>query len=263
MKLFVVSRRVARIVLGVFVGFIPPALWAEGLQVTPILLDFNPQQRALAVWISNTGKRPISAQARVQAWRQGEAGDTLEPTTELVASPPMVQIPPGQTQVVRVVRMRTTGLFSEMAYRLLVDELPSAEPVAANVERASQGIQFLFRYSIPVFVGASDSVLARDVPTSELVESSVKAHLTLGDGQSINVAVSNTSARRVKLSDFALVAPSGERKVLGPGLFGYVLSGQTRKWSLAAPRGIELANTTLHARINEDSNETVLPQDPR
>lgn len=262
-KRFAASYCVARILLGLFLGFAPPAIFAEGLQVTPILLEFNPEQRSLAVWISNTGKRPISAQARVQAWRQNEGVDVLESTTELVASPPLVEIPPGQTQVVRIVRMRTARASSEMSYRLLVDELPSADPVASTVERASRGIQFLFRYSIPIFVGSSASVDARSTPVSELVQGGVKARLTLGDGELVRLSVTNTSPRRLKLSDLAYLTPSGERKVLGRGLFGYVLSGQTRQWPLPGLAKHELISSSLQARINEDSDETVLPQDHR
>lgn len=236
---------------------LPASAWASGLQVTPVLLEFKPGQRAHAVSLSNSGQRALQAQVRVRSWRQVDGSDSLEPTTELVASPPMVEIPPGQTQIVRIVRtspaIRPTA---ESAYRLLVDELPEATGATSpDAAKRPGGVQFLFRYLIPIFVGPQDEG-ARN--------GAVTARLTLAEDQRAKLTIRNTGARRVKLSNLSYTDDaSSESVVLGSGLFGYVLAGATRQWTLPVPASLQRTDGQLKARINEDSDETLLAQDPR
>lgn len=244
---------------------LPASAWASGLQVTPVLLEFKPGQRAHAVSLSNSGQRAIQAQVRIRAWRQADGGDALEPTTELVASPPMVEIPPGQTQIVRIVRtQQATRPTAESAYRLLVDELPDASGGAApESAKRPGGVQFLFRYLIPIFVGPQEATPTKGPAPEGAKDGSVTARLTLAEDQRAKLTVRNTGTRRVKLSNLSYTdAASGESVVLGSGLFGYVLAGSTRQWTLPVPASMQRTDGQLKARINEDNDETVLAQDP-
>ena len=239
--------------------------WASGLQVTPVLLEFKPGQRAQAVWLSNSGQRPIQAQVRIRAWSQADGGDALEPTNDLVASPPMVEIPAGQSQVVRIVRTQSARPTAESAYRLLVDELPEpASATAPEKARSPGGVQFLFRYLIPIFVGPQEvAVQTKAAAPVGAKESAVTARLTLAPDQRATLTVRNLSPRRVKLSNLSYVdAASGESLTLNSGLFGYVLAGATRQWTLPVPASLQRTDGRLKAKINEDSDETVLAQDP-
>src|SRR5690606_7700691 len=79
---------------------------------------------------------------------QENGEDVLKPTQDLVVSPPMLTIPPGQRQMVRLVRVGA-GLgppASEKTYRIVMDELP----VALGAE--SEGVKFVLRYSVPIFI---------------------------------------------------------------------------------------------------------------
>ena len=255
--------RAALFAWGLLVGLLPIPSWADGLQVTPVLLEFDPGQRALAVWLSNSSQRPLHAQARVQAWTQVDGKDVLDSTTEVIASPPLVEIPPGQTQVIRIVRSRTERPETETAYRLLVDELPRPEATAPAAAARPGGIKFLFRYSIPVFI--------QPRPTPEALpraRSAPQTHVDLSarwesaqDGQA-QLTIQNLGPTRIKLSDLSYTSTDGEQVAMGDGLFGYVLARQTRQWTLPAPVSFKATGGTLKARLNEDSNATVLAQDP-
>ncbi|WP_439520648.1 fimbrial biogenesis chaperone [Hydrogenophaga sp.] len=238
---------------------------ASGLQATPVLLEFTPNQRAQAVWLSNTSKQPLKAQVRVLGWRQADGEETLERTTELVASPPLVEIPPGQTQIVRIVRTPASRPQAESAYRLLVDQLPeSAARTTPQEASRPGGVQFLFRYVIPVFVaptGGTDTALAS--APGPAPASLVSARLALAGDQKALLTIRNNGPRRVKFSGMTYVdAASGERQVFAAGLFGYVLSGAARQWTVPVPASLQRIDGTLQARINEDDHETVLAQDP-
>src|SRR5882757_6733023 len=78
---------------------------AASLQVSPVVLNFQPGQPAQGLTLRNTGDAPLTGQVRVFAWSQDGKDDVLVPVQALVASPPMVVIPPQGEQLVRVVRV--------------------------------------------------------------------------------------------------------------------------------------------------------------
>src|SRR3546814_8342266 len=78
---------------------------SSDLQVSPVSLRMQGEQTASALWLSNTGKSALHAQVRIFHWTQAGGNDKLTPTTDLVASPPMVSIEPSKRQLVRIIRV--------------------------------------------------------------------------------------------------------------------------------------------------------------
>lgn len=225
---------------------------AGSLQVSPILLEFESAQQAQGIWLSNTGTAPIRAQVRVREWSQTTAGDTLADTDALVASPPILEIAPGERQLVRIVRLRASAADGERSYRLLVDELPAAEGAD------SSGLQFLLRYSVPVFVlpagVAQASADSGPRPLTDL--SGLSASLSNADGNAV-LTLGNTGRQRLRLSQLVHVAAEGTRTELVPGLLGYVLTGQQMRWSLPLPEQIG-SGGGFEARFNDDAQSQTL-----
>ena len=123
---------------------------ASGLQIAPTSLTIATGGPAQGLWLTNTGERELRAQVRAYHWSQSTGKDQLDPTQAIVASPPMLSIPPGGRQLVRVIRTGQDAQASgEQAFRLLVDELP------LGGEDKQSGVQYVLRYSVPVFVGTS------------------------------------------------------------------------------------------------------------
>ena len=79
--------------------------WASGLQVAPVSLTLQPMQHADGLWLSNTGTDQVHAQVRVYRWTQADGADQLTPSQDLVISPPMLGIGPGDRQLIRVIRI--------------------------------------------------------------------------------------------------------------------------------------------------------------
>jgi len=126
---------------------------ASGLQIAPTGLQIAPGGPAQALWLTNTGDRELRAQVRAYRWSQANGKDDLEATQALVASPPMLNIPAGGRQLVRVIRTGQDAAAGEQAFRLLVDELPQGAATTT-------GVQYVLRYSVPVFVGAAPASAA-------------------------------------------------------------------------------------------------------
>lgn len=202
---------------------------AAGLSVTPISLEFSAAAPAQALWLSNTGDQKIDAQLRVFAWSQADGKDQLQPTRDLVLSPPMVALQPGQKQLVRVIRSATPGQ-AEGSYRILVDELP-------DPAKLQQGLHFVMQFSIPAF---ADTAPAAAPALEWRLE-------RLGD--KLTLITDNKGARRAKVTDIELFDGQGRNLLQRPGLLGYVLAGASSRWPLKLDAATA-ATTEVRARVN-------------
>ena len=206
----------------IFLGAVP-AVWGSSLQVTPTTVTFAPRQPAQKLWLSNTGQHLLRGQVRLYDWTQVGGEDILTPTSEMGVSPPMLEIPGGETQLVRVVSRVPEGqrASGERAYRLVVDELPPAHA------GQTAGVQFLLRYSLPVFMIPPG---AEAVAASEPLRVSVR-----NEKRGAVLRIDNPRRLHVKLTRLVVVAGDGRTTVLQDGLLGYVLAGQSRTWHLTQP----------------------------
>ena len=109
------------------------------------MVDMAPQQGASGITLRNPDAMPVYGQVRVYAWEQRDGDDVLLPTTDQV-SPPIIQVPPAATGLVRASREPAA---IEKSYRLVIDEIPDPSTPAVN------GVVLRLRYSVPVFVAAS------------------------------------------------------------------------------------------------------------
>ncbi|HKE49710.1 MAG TPA: molecular chaperone [Rhodanobacteraceae bacterium] len=210
---------------------------ASGLQVAPTSLELAASGPAQALWLTNTGDHALHAQVRAYKWSQASGKDDLAATQDVVASPPMLDVPAGGRQLVRVIRTGAAAA-GEQTYRLLVDELP------VGGEAKQTGVQYVLRYSVPVFVGASG--------TPSLQWS------TKVDNEGLKVEIHNSGTAHAQVSYVSLQPAGGAPVEVVPGLLGYVLPGATMHWTVALPAGANAANASLKALVNGQSTEQTL-----
>ena len=220
-----------------------PAL-AASLQVSPVLLVFQPGQPALGLTLRNTGDAPLTGQVRVFGWSQDGKDDALAPAQALVASPPMVVIPPQGEQLVRVVRTNRQPADHEQTFRLLIDELPPPQGAAAPGETTG-GVNFRLRYSIPVFVPMAGA------PGEPKLGWTLKQH-----GGAWYLGASNSGATHAQLSAVKLSA-NGQSFEVAAGLLGYALAGNGREWRMPDAFPATLAKDGL--QVQATVNSTPLP----
>ena len=122
---------------------------ASSLRVSPVGLTINSGAATSSIRVWNNDKLPIGVQVRVFRSKFVDGEEWLEPTTNVVASPPVTKLAPGGENLVRIVRIAKTPVAADERYRLLVDELPDP------TRRKAGTINVLVRHSIPVrFEGA-------------------------------------------------------------------------------------------------------------
>ena len=105
---------------------------AATLQVEPVLIDVTAPGAASTVTLRNEGAAPINVQIRVFRWSQVDGKENLEPTDEVVASPPAVTLAPKGNYVARVVRVSKRPISGEESYRVLIDQLPAPRQQRGN-----------------------------------------------------------------------------------------------------------------------------------
>jgi len=202
---------------------------ASGLQVEPTSVTIR--ERSEEIFLVNSEDAPLQAQVRVYRWIQDSNGERLEPTEDLLASPPMVQLAPGGRRVVRLV---STGAKScEDTFRLAIDELP-----APRTETA--GLRYVMHYSVPVFVTPKgcDAIAPQ---LSWRIEA---------QGAAARLMVSNSGTKHAQLSQLTFVAANGQRTELTPGLLGYVLAGAQMAFALAPESDTFAGGGTIEALVN-------------
>ena len=105
-------------------GMLAAAASAGSLSVSPIRVEIAPGQRSVTLIVRNDGDQTTLVQTQLVAWSQADNEDRLEPTTDLLASPPIFELVPGGVQTVRLALRRPADADRERSYRILVSEVP-------------------------------------------------------------------------------------------------------------------------------------------
>ncbi|WP_373990256.1 molecular chaperone [Duganella sp. BuS-21] len=208
-----------------------PAL-AANLQISPVMINLRAGQGAAGIQMQNLGETPVYGQVRVYQWEQKDGDDVLTPTQDVVASPPIIQIAPKTSQVIRLVRRSDQLPVGELCYRILIDEIPKEENTPGS------GVDIRLRYSVPMFV----------LPADERAAPALAWAVYRKEGGWI-LRVRNSGTQRAQIGALELSNAAGQQFVIAPGLFGYVLAGKVREWRLPTSGDADL-NGTLAVKAN-------------
>jgi len=203
---------------------LPPAFAANSVMIWPIDPAINPAEKASELWLENRGNSTTMMQIRVFSWQQVNGQEQYQTQQQVVASPPMVRMEPGQKQLVRLIKQTPPAAGQELAYRVVLDEIPTPRQPGEN----QAGLTFQMRYSVPLFVygeGLSADSVRPDLSWQQISE-----------GGKRWLQLTNRGNGHARLSH---VSVGGHK--LGEGLYGYVLANSSYRWPLNAAVSGELA----------------------
>jgi fimbrial chaperone protein len=205
-------------------ALMPAAHAANSLMIWPIDPAINPDEKASELWLENRGNATTMMQVRIFSWQQVGGQEQYQTQQQVVASPPMVRLEPGQKQLVRLIKQGPPEAGREMSYRVVLDEIPTPRTHGEN----QAGLTFQMRYSVPLFVYGSGvtSDSAKPQLSWQQVDSGGKRWLEL----------TNRGNGHARLSNVTI----GGRR-LGNGLFGYVLANSSNRWPLTSSVSGELS----------------------
>lgn len=119
---------------------------AGSFSVAPVRIELKAPRRAASVEVQNTGDRPAQIQVERYRWIADNGGDDkLEATEDVIATPPIFTLEPGQKQIVRVLLFGAADPARESTYRIILQETALNDP-PPNV------VQALLRINMPMFI---------------------------------------------------------------------------------------------------------------
>ena len=209
-----------RVILLATLSAVVPSALAGSFSVNPVRVELSAQRSSAVVQVENTGGSEVTVEARTFAWAQPDGKDQLSTTREVIVTPQVFRLKAGATQLLRIGALRKPDQSIEMAYRLVLEEIPP--PPGPDVK----GLQVALRISIPVFL--RPPVEAKDkIDVAITAESDRQLRLVFSNSGNASAAFSNLSISEEESPDQLIAAHGG---VI------YMLAGQRRELVLDSKR---------------------------
>jgi len=217
--------------------------------IWPIYPVIENNEKAVPVWLENVGDSPAMIQVRVFKWSQEQYKEQFSNQQEIIASPPIVKIPAGTKQMIRLTQAIPTADFKENSYRVIIDELP----VAMDNEAENNRVSFKMRYSIPLFTYGKGIGSGTGQETQKLnnKNSEAKPILKWQIKQSNNkdvLEIENIGAMSARISEFKAGSNSYKAEAEN-NAYGYVLPNSSIQFSLSSGLKNDLKNNVLNVVI--------------
>jgi fimbrial chaperone protein len=219
---------------------------ASTFNISPIRAELTSGHRTEALTIMNAEDSPVVIQIRVVSWSQKSGTEQLEDTRELLATPPVLQIPANGQQIIRVALRREPDPSQELTYRVIFEEVPQAAP------KDFTGLRVALRLSIPVFVAPAHGRASAEVAW---------VSRWLPNGQ-LELAATNNGTAHLQITDFEAQFPGSLMPLRGV-TSKYVLSGSRMSWTLTPPAdAIRQGAIPIHGHSDQgDFSADVAPSD--
>ncbi|WP_426785026.1 fimbrial biogenesis chaperone [Rahnella variigena] len=237
---------------------------ASSVLVWPVYQIIESDQNGSALWLENRGAEPVSLQVRVLAWKQENFNEKYADQTNVVASPPFATVPPGQRQLIRLIRNTPVPANTEQAYRIIIDEIPSPlNNAGEGKDKAVVGLQLQMRYLLPLFMDGG-SLWTNERPDMKRDESTATRPIltwrSVSEGGKTYLQVRNTGIVHARLSNVFWSSAGNQKqgvKTMVGGFMGYVLPGQQMRWPV--PAGVT-PGAQLNAQIADNTKPIVIPR---
>lgn len=214
------------VIIGCGIGLLCPTIAiAQAISVVPVTIQMIPGQMATSLSVTNQGTSEMALQVRIYAWAQVDGIDKLSDSNNVLASPPLATIPPGGTQVVRLI-LRRPPYEQEATYRILLDQIP---PPAA-----SGTVRIALRLSIPIFAEPATRTAAHLLFRIERLSSEA------------TLVVTNNGNRHELLRDIVVATTNGHTLKIKQSGLSYVLAGQSQRWTLVSSGLLPTVDMSAH-----------------
>lgn len=146
--------------------------------INPLRVALDRSTRSSEVVVRNDDKLPLRMQVEAMSWTQDAQGaDHYTAAEGLLYFPRTMEIPPGESRIVRV-GVRAAPVSREEAYRLFIEELPPP----AGTEAPSEGtsLRIFLRVGVAVFVAPAKLERKGEITDLEIKDGRVQWTVTNG-----------------------------------------------------------------------------------
>lgn len=236
-------KKLATLVL--LVGAAWPLL-AATFNVSPIRVGLSAQRPIVPLSVRNEGDAPMVVQVQVVQWAQIDGQDVYESTKDILATPPIVTVPPRSTQIVRVGLRRSVDPERELSYRVYLAEVPA--PPAADATR----VHVALRIGLPVFVSS---------PAAPKPALSWKV-LPREDGVA-TLRVNNEGNAHAQIANVRLLSSADRQPLARYSSPAYLLPGSAQEWRLQLEPGKRLGPDPVRLQAYMDAGDVDVELTPQ
>lgn len=219
--------------LGLVASLAAPA-WAGLFSVTPVRIFMTPRDRATAITVTNEGDEELVMQADIYTWNQKASGeDDLVLSEDLILSPPILKLKPRSRQVVRLAMVRPPRGDAQLTYRMIVREVPEANPNNKDVQ-----LQVALAFSLPVFITPAGGKRQMDCAAQRQAP------------EAVTITCENTGNTYLQPREVAIANAAGE-KLASRDSGAYLLPGIKRTFDLRSA-GVPIPGGKLKLAVTHD-----------
>jgi fimbrial chaperone protein len=222
-----------------------PLTYAGSFSVTPLRIELSRSETTRIINLQNIEAKPITVQLQVMAWSQKDGVDQFAPTRDVIVTPQVFHLKANGLQIIRAGLLRKPDANDELAYRLIIEEIPAPPPADFK------GAQLALKVTLPVFI-APEKTPNPKIEFQTAVES---------DGK-LKVRIVNRGQAHAQIQKMTVYAKDKSEKSLASYEKSiYVLPGQERHLLLKTDArdlaGIDkffISATTRHGAIESHAS---------
>lgn len=208
---------------------------AGSLSVSPIRLTLNQQDASQVVTVRNNSSKSSVIQVDALKWSQHDNQEDYTASREILATPPIFTVPPGESQIIRVGLWNVAPASIEQAFRLILQEVPPPP------DPENRGLHMALRISMPVFVK----------PTGATTADLYWQAQSVGDNN-LTISVNNTGGSHEQLSELKVYQNNAEAPLFEQKMLKYLLPETSHSWSFKSNRQVKIG-ATLHIEAKTET----------
>lgn len=213
--------------------------FAFSIFVSPVVLKLDSKQQIISFSMTNKSDTKMTFQLSAVKWNKMNGIDSTTDTNDLIITPPIVSIPPGAEQVVRVGSRNHAIYPTEASYRILLRQLPGNSSNKYLDIKNFSTVKVLLSLSIPLFIA----------PVQEI--KNINWDIKKISNNKLRLKLSNKGNVHVVISKLALQDASGS-VYFSPEATGRVLSGQSQEWELSLKKPLTSKRITVKTTTDWD-----------
>ena len=198
---------------------------SANVSLAPLRIEMDGEQRAETLRVYNPSGRAIGVQVRAFGWKQEGGKDVFFASNDVMISPSIITIAPGDTQVFRVLR-RDKPAEGERRYRVAVDQLPDPELLRGGEAQAR------IRFTIPMFIDRATAA---------------PANVAWSIGSN-GLTATNSGGQTARMVNLSLTDAAGQPVAVEAGGLNYIQGGSALNWPM--PDGCPTGPIRVSASID-------------
>jgi fimbrial chaperone protein len=217
---------------------------ASSIEISPVRVDLSAKARVGVLTVHNAGEDETVMQVSLIHWPTTDAMYAFEPTNDLLVTPTTFRLAGGAQQIVRVGLRGSVPAQTEMAYRLIIEEVP-----ALQVQDTTR-MRLVVRHDLPVFVAP----VAPDLH---------QVHMAIDCGPNgAGLQLRNVGNSHLKVLRMVFLEPAASKSEGDWKTFEYLLAGASKRWLLTTVAPDAKALAYVATAYTEQGTFSVNVQNP-